>query len=88
MACRRDRTNYCTDHKSRTATGHEEGHGTLILSVAASSVADDRSGSDLLAMADIATLEFHEAAASQFAINAQVEQSELSDSTLHLKADS
>ena len=42
----------------------------------------------MLAMADIATLEFHEAAASQFAINAQVEQSELWDSTLDLKADS
>jgi len=49
---------------------------------------DDRSGCDLLAMADIANLEFHEVTASQFAVNAEVEQRELSDAAPHLKADS
>jgi len=43
MACRRDRTTNCADHKSRTATRHEEGHGTLILSVA-----QDKRRSDIL----------------------------------------
>ena len=49
---------------------------------------DDRSGCDLLAMADIANLEFHEVTASQFAVNAEVEQRKLSDAALHLKANS
>ena len=46
------------------------------------------SGCDLLAMADIANLEFHEVTASQFAVNAEVEQRKLSDAALHLKANS
>jgi hypothetical protein len=49
---------------------------------------DDCSSRDLVAVADIADFELDEVAATQFAVDAEVEQRELSDTVRHLEANS
>jgi hypothetical protein len=57
-------------------------HGTLRLLLH-----DDGSRGDLVAMTDVANLQFHQVAAPELAVNAEIEQRKFTNSVCHLKAD-
>ena len=49
---------------------------------------DDGTRSDLIAMADVADLEFHKIAAAQLAVDSEIKKCELADPVLHLQTNS
>jgi hypothetical protein len=49
---------------------------------------DDGPRGDLIAMTDVANLQFHQVAAPELAVNAEIEQRKFTDSVCHLKAHS